>query len=58
MDYKQVIHAPTSEQPDDIAFVVDVDFLGRGVFGQTRHGHDVACQRDDESGARTQFHVT
>lgn len=39
------------EQAGDVAVVVDVDVLGRGNFGQARHGQNAAGQRDHKVGA-------
>ena len=39
----------SSEQTGDPAVFVHVDLLGSGDLGQTRHGHDLARQGNDEA---------
>ena len=44
-----------SEQTGDPAVFVHVDLLGGGHLGQTRHGHDLARQGNDEARTGADF---
>ena len=48
--------AGASEQPDDPAFVGDVDGVGARHLRQSRHGHDISADQHDEFRARRQSH--
>ena len=44
------------EEADDLAGLIHVDGDGRGHLRQSRHGHDVPADHDDELGAGGQPH--
>jgi N-acyl-D-aspartate/D-glutamate deacylase len=40
----------SASEPADLAMLVDMDPLGGRMARQARHGHDLAAERDDETG--------
>ena len=46
-----------SEQSRDFAVFVNVNALGSGAFGKTRHGENVACQHDNKTRSCRNLHV-
>src|SRR5690606_41060546 len=45
------------EEADDVAVLVEADLVGGGHLGQSRHGHDLAGDDDDELGAGSEPHL-